>query len=218
MRHGRGRLDGAAARRRLSWRRTSCEPRAAAALPTGGVASGFSHCWCGFWMAFSGRVKGRGSAGCSASGTLAPGFTWVGIAFFVEAERFAAIMAARRGGPGWRHWRSFRPWHSTLWPGQGSAGWHASWSLRRRGFLPSGCGLGFSPGFPWNLLGSVWSFSTALMQGAAFGGVLAAFRSGAFVGRQPGVACGTGRLRSPWAAPRSSSGPHSHAAWALGRG
>ncbi|MFQ6017507.1 MAG: apolipoprotein N-acyltransferase [Kiloniellaceae bacterium] len=103
-------------------------------------------------------------------GHFATGLYWVGIAFLVDAARFGLLMPFAVGGlaaglalfpalatlaVGWIGWRG--PARvallATAWL---LVEWLRSWVLT---------------GFPWNLTGTVWSFSPAMLQLAAVAGV-----------------------------------------------
>ena len=103
-------------------------------------------------------------------GHFASGLYWVGIAFLVEAERFAAIMPVAviglAGG------LAIFPALAIL------ASWWLGHSLRDRLILLAAFWLlaewlraTVLTGFPWNLLGTVWAFSPAMLQFAALAGV-----------------------------------------------
>jgi len=103
-------------------------------------------------------------------GHMASGLYWVGLAFLVDAERFAALLpiavGAMAGGMAifpalaillaW-YSRMRGPARVTVLAGVWLAvEWLRSWILT---------------GFPWNLIGTAWSFSPEMMQIAALGGV-----------------------------------------------
>ena len=103
-------------------------------------------------------------------GYFSAGLYWVGIAFFVEAERFAVVMPFAVAG---------------LAAGMALFPALALYLVARAGVRGAGRILllaaawvfsewvrswAFS-GFPWNLLGTVWSFSPGMLQLSAFTGV-----------------------------------------------
>ncbi len=103
-------------------------------------------------------------------GYFAAGLYWVGHSFLVDAERFAALMpfavAALAAG------MALFPGLATLavWLSKDrglarvlifAAAWLASEWLRAWAFT----------GFPWNLIGTVWTFSDAMLQFASVAGV-----------------------------------------------
>src|SRR5690606_4980483 len=96
------------------------------------------------------------------------GLYWIGIAFFVDAERFALLLplpvlglplvvALYPAAGLWLAWRlggDSRLWRLLLAaPGWTLAEWLRGWVLT---------------GFPWNLIGYVWADWPAAMQSAAF--------------------------------------------------
>ncbi len=104
------------------------------------------------------------------TGYFLAGLYWVGIAFLVDAEQYAALIPLAIGG---------------LAAGFGlfpAVAVFAAWASRRRGLsravLLAAMWLGLEwlrswvfTGFPWNLIGSVWAFSEPMLQLAAVGGV-----------------------------------------------
>ena len=104
------------------------------------------------------------------SGYFAAGLYWVGIAFLVDAERFGAVMplavAGLAVGLGLFPALAVLAVWLTGWRGMTrvlflGAAWLAAEWLRSAVLT----------GFPWNLIGTVWSFSTAMVQLAALTGV-----------------------------------------------
>jgi apolipoprotein N-acyltransferase len=104
------------------------------------------------------------------TGYFFAGLYWVGIAFLVDAEQFAALIPLAIGG---------------LAAGLGlfpAVAILAVWATRRRG-LPRAALLAAMwlalewlrswvfTGFPWNLISSAWTFSEAMLQFAAISGV-----------------------------------------------
>jgi apolipoprotein N-acyltransferase len=105
-----------------------------------------------------------------AAGYFAAGIYWVGIAFLVDAERFGAIMPfAVTGlsvGLGLVHAFAVLAVWRTGWRGVArvlalAAAWLVAEWLRSWLFT----------GFPWNPIGSVWTFSAVSLQLAAVTGV-----------------------------------------------
>jgi apolipoprotein N-acyltransferase len=103
-------------------------------------------------------------------GHMAAGLYWVGIAFLVDAPRFGVIMPFAIAGlaAGMAIFPALAVWTTAAIGGRGPARvvalatawmiaeWVRSWLLT---------------GFPWNLLGTVWSFSPEMLQLAAATGV-----------------------------------------------
>jgi apolipoprotein N-acyltransferase len=103
-------------------------------------------------------------------GHMTAGLYWVGIAFLVDAARFGLVMPFAVGGlaAGLAVFPALAALAVFLSGGRGPARvvllaaawltteWLRSWLLT---------------GFPWNLLGTVWSFSPAMLQLAALAGV-----------------------------------------------
>jgi apolipoprotein N-acyltransferase len=132
------------------------------------------------WPAFTGLLwlldgvrRGRSAffvAWSFASGYFAAGIYWVGIAFLVEAERFGAIMpfavAGLAVGLGLVHGLAVLAVWRTGWRGIArvlalAAAWLVAEWLRTWLFT----------GFPWNPIGSVWTFSAVTLQLAAVTGI-----------------------------------------------
>ncbi|NIA72160.1 apolipoprotein N-acyltransferase [Pelagibius litoralis] len=108
------------------------------------------------------------------SGHFAVGLYWVGIAFLVDAERFAWAMPFAISGlaaglalfPALAFWLTFWVAAKSRLTGPArvvafAAAWLVSEGLR--GWVLTG--------FPWNLIGSVWAFSAETMQLSSLGGV-----------------------------------------------
>ncbi len=107
---------------------------------------------------------------CFGFGHMASGLYWVGLAFLVDAERFAALLPIAVGAMGGG--MAIFPALSIL----------ATWYLGGRGgarvMALAGTWLAVEwlrswilTGFPWNLVGTVWSFSPEMIQVTALGGV-----------------------------------------------
>jgi apolipoprotein N-acyltransferase len=103
-------------------------------------------------------------------GYFTAGLYWVGIAFFVDAARFGLVMPLAVGGlaAGMALFPALALYIVARSKCQGAArifllaaAWVFTEWLRSWVFT----------GFPWNLLGTVWGFSPAVMQAAAYGGV-----------------------------------------------
>ncbi len=103
-------------------------------------------------------------------GYFLAGLYWVGIAFFVDAERFALLMPLAVG---------LLCGGMALFPGVAVAlAWrlpgprHGRWLMLAAAWLfAEWIRSWFLTGFPWNLVGSVWVFSDAVLQSAALAGV-----------------------------------------------
>jgi len=119
----------------------------------------------------AGRLRQAALIGWSFGfGYMAAGLYWVGIAFLVDAERFGAVMPFAVAGlaAGMAIFPALAVWATAAIGGRGPARivvlatawlvteWLRSWLLT---------------GFPWNLLGTVWSFSPEMLQLAAVTGV-----------------------------------------------
>jgi apolipoprotein N-acyltransferase len=132
------------------------------------------------WPAFAGllwlldgveRPRGAFLTGWAfGTGHFLTGLYWVGIAFLVDAEQFAALMPFAVGG---------LAAGMGLYPGLAAL---AVWTSRRRGpvrvLLLAAAWLAVEwmrswlfTGFPWNLIGSVWVLSDAMLQLGAVTGV-----------------------------------------------
>ena len=118
-----------------------------------------------------GRPRGAFLTGWAfGTGYCLAGLYWVGIAFLVDAEQFAALIPLAIGG---------------LAAGLGlfpAVAVLAVWASRRRGLsraaLLAGLWLALEwlrswvfTGFPWNLIGTVWANSESMLQFAAVAGV-----------------------------------------------
>ncbi|MEO3427743.1 apolipoprotein N-acyltransferase [Pelagibius sp. CAU 1746] len=129
-----------------------------------------------FWM-LEGASGGRQAAltgWAFGTGHFAAGLYWVGIAFLVDADRFGWVMPFAVAG---------LAAGLALFP---ALSFWCAWLARER-FRLSGVALVLAfaaawlvgeglrawilTGFPWNLLGTVWAFSAAPLQLAAYGGV-----------------------------------------------
>ena len=119
----------------------------------------------------AGRRTGFLTLFAFAYGQFVAGLYWIGIAFFVDAEKFALLLPLPVFG---------LPLLLALFPAAGgwlalqAAGPHAA---RRALLLPFGWLVGeylrghALTGFPWNEVGAIWGDWPALMQLAAFIGV-----------------------------------------------
>lgn len=99
------------------------------------------------------------------------GLYWIGISFFVDAARFGWAMPFAVGGLS--ALMGLFPAVAGLAARYGKSGWLGrvlalaiAWTVAEwvRGW--------FLTGFPWNLMGTVWTFSAAMIQPAAWVGVL----------------------------------------------
>ncbi|MGF1630512.1 MAG: apolipoprotein N-acyltransferase [Kiloniellaceae bacterium] len=188
-----GDAPAAPARQRFAWRLASalagitgwrrlvlagfCGVLAAAALPPFYAVPLLLPAFCGALWLLAGVATGRQAAlvgWAFGTGYFAAGLYWVGIAFLVDAERFAWAMPFAVAGlaaglalfPALAFWlthlagRRFR-----LTAGARLFAFAAAW------LVGEGLRAWILTGFPWNLLGSVWGFSAAALQPAALGGV-----------------------------------------------
>ena len=132
------------------------------------------------WPAFTGLLwLLAGTVGAGAAfllgwafglGYFLVGLYWIGIAFLVDAERFAAIMplAVFALAAGLGLFPALAVMATRLVPVAGLARvlvFAAAWLLSEvlRGWIFTG--------FPWNLLGTVWTFTDGMLQLAALTGV-----------------------------------------------
>jgi apolipoprotein N-acyltransferase len=154
-----------------------CGAAAAAALPP-------LHLLPFLLIAFTGLVwlldgAGPGAAGRRQAaligwsfgfGHMAAGLYWVGIAFLVDAPRFGVIMPFAVAGlaAGMAIFPALAVWAAAAAGGRGPARVVA---LATTWLLAEWLRSWLFTGFPWNLLGTVWSFSPEMLQLAAAAGV-----------------------------------------------
>ncbi len=146
---------------------------AAAALPPYHVLPLLWPAFTGLLWLLDGVRRGRTAffvAWSFATGYFAAGIYWVGIAFLVDAQRFGAIMpfavTGLAAGLGLVHGLAVLAVWRTGWRGMArvlalAAAWLVAEWLRTWLFS----------GFPWNPIGSVWTFSAVPLQLAAVTGV-----------------------------------------------
>lgn len=108
------------------------------------------------------------------TGHFAAGLYWVGIAFLVDAERFAwampfAVTALAAGlalFPALSFWLTYLATQRLRLAGPARIfAFAVAW------LLGEGLRAWIFTGFPWNLMGTVWAFSAETLQIAAYGGV-----------------------------------------------
>ncbi len=130
-------------------------------------------------------------------GHMLSGFYWVGIAFLVDAGRFGVLMPFAVAGMAaglalfpaltvlavaWTGWRG--PARVAVLAGAWLlAEWLRAWVLT---------------GLPWNLIGSVWSFSPEMLQLAAATGIWGLSLMTVLAGAAPAVLAETPRTRRAW--------------------
>ncbi len=159
------------------WRRHGaaalCGALAAAALPPLHLVPLLIPAFTGLLWLMDGTVRRRDAALLGWSfgfGHMLAGLYWIGIAFLVDAARFGLVMPFAMFGliaglalfpsiavfaAAWLGWRG--PARAVLLAAAWLAmEWLRAWVLT---------------GFPWNLIGNVWTFSPAMLQLAALTGV-----------------------------------------------
>jgi apolipoprotein N-acyltransferase len=163
------------------WRRlllaAFCGTLAAAALPPLYVVPALLPAFCGGLWLLGAAANGRQAAlvgWAFGAGYFAAGLYWVGIAFLVDAERFAWAMPFAVGGlaAGLALFPALAFWLTHL----ASKRFRLAGAARLFAFagawlIAEGLRAWILTGFPWNLLGSVWAFSAAALQPAAVGGI-----------------------------------------------
>jgi len=124
------------------------------------------------WLLDGARSRGRAAllGWAFGFGHFCSGLYWIGIAFLVDADRFGAVMPFAVAGlaAGLALFPALAVWlvAASAWRGPARVAllasawllveWLRSWVLT---------------GFPWNLIGTVWTVSPAVMQLAALTGV-----------------------------------------------
>jgi apolipoprotein N-acyltransferase len=159
------------------WRR---QLAGAAAGALGSLALPPLHLVFFLWPAFavllwlvSGCARPRSAAFVGWSfgfGYFLSGLYWVGFSFFVDAERFAVFMPFAVGGlaAGMALFTALALYFTAL---SGTTGWRRILVLTAAWLFSDWLRAWVLSGFPWNFLGTVWTFSDAMMQPAALGGV-----------------------------------------------
>jgi apolipoprotein N-acyltransferase len=118
-----------------------------------------------------GRARTAAFVGWSFGfGFFLAGLYWVGFSFFVDAERFAFYMPIAVGGlaAGMALFTALALFVTAV---SGVKGWPRVLVLTAAWLFSDWLRAWVLTGFPWNFLGTVWSFSDALIQPAAWGGV-----------------------------------------------
>ncbi len=129
------------------------------------------------------------------TGHFAAGLYWVGIAFLVDAERFAWAMpfalTGLAGGlalfPALAFWLTAK---------SGTRGPARIVALATAWLLAEGLRSWVLTGFPWNLMGTVWAFSSETIQLSALGGVWLLSLITVLAAAAPAILADT-RYRSP---------------------
>jgi apolipoprotein N-acyltransferase len=103
-------------------------------------------------------------------GFFLAGLYWVGFSFFVDAERFAFYMPFAVGGLA-AGMALFTALALFITAASGARGWPRVLVLTAAWVFCDWLRAWVLTGFPWNFLGTVWTFSEAMIQPAALGGV-----------------------------------------------
>lgn len=133
--------------------------------------------WAGWWFGF---------------GFFAAGLYWVSFALLVDAARFGWLIpfAIVGLGGGFAFYPALVAWATRRWLGQNGSALAGVFLLAGLWVVAEWTRAWFLTGFPWNLMGTVWAFSDAALQPAAWIGtyglglitVLTALLPGAFGG------------------------------------
>jgi apolipoprotein N-acyltransferase len=187
---------------RLSgWRRHGaaalCGALASAALPPLHLVPLLIPAFTGLLWLLDGAVRRREMAALGWSfgfGHMLTGLYWIGIAFLVDSDRFGLVMpfavlgmsaglalfpALAVVAAAWPGWRG--PARVALL----AAAWLAAEMLR----------AWVLTGFPWNLIGTVWSFAPTMLQLSALTGVWGLSAMTVFAAAAPAVLTGPGAGR-----------------------
>ncbi len=183
------------------WRRHGtaalCGALASAALPPLHLIPLLIPAFTGLLWLLDGAVRRREAAALGWSfgfGHMLTGLYWIGIAFLVDADRFGPVMpfavlglsaglalfpALAVVAAAWPGWRG--PARVALL----AAAWLAAEMLR----------AWVLTGFPWNLIGTVWSFAPTMLQLSALTGVWGLSAMTVFAAGAPAVLTGPGAGR-----------------------